>query len=127
MQGVKLELCAENRVGLLSDITRVLRENGLTVVRADVETQGQKSLNAFYVRDISGNKIDMEFVESVKKEMRPIHLEVKNEDTTTDIVGSDDPPASAAPQPQPQPHRFSLGDILRSQIERLSLNFVPTK
>jgi len=129
MQGVKLELCAENRVGLLSDITRVLRENGLTVVRADVETQGQKSLNAFYVRDISGNKIDMEFVESVKKEMRPIHLEVKNEDTKIDTVGSDEPTASASatPQPQPQPHRFSLGDILRSQMERLSLNFVPTK
>lgn len=125
MQGVKLELCAENRVGLLSDITRVLRENGLTVVRADVETHGQKSLNAFYVRDISGNKIDMEFVESVKKEMRPIHLKVKNEETTADTVGQDEPPASAAPQPQP--HRFSLGDILRSQIERLSLNFVPTK
>jgi len=129
MQGVKLELCAENRVGLLSDITRVLRENGLTVVRADVETQGQKSLNAFYVRDISGNKIDMEFVESVKKEMRPIHLEVKNEDTKIDTVGSDEPTASASatPQRQPQPHRFSLGDILRSQMERLSLNFVPTK
>lgn len=124
MQGVKLELCAENRVGLLSDISRVLRENGLTVVRADVETQGQKSLNAFYVRDISGNKIDMEFVESVKKEMRPIHLEVKNEDIITDTVGSHEPsPASAATQP----HRLSLGDILRSQIERLSLNFVPTK
>ncbi|KAG7556456.1 ACT domain [Arabidopsis suecica] len=126
-EGVKLEVCAENRVGLLSDITRVLRENGLTVVRADVETQGQKSLNAFYVRDISGNKIDMEFVESVKKEMRPIHLEVRNEDRTTDTVGSDETPPSAAPQPQPQPQRFSLGDILRSQIERLSLNFVPTK
>ncbi|EOA22777.1 hypothetical protein CARUB_v10003494mg [Capsella rubella] len=126
-EGVKLELCAENRVGLLSDITRVLRENGLTVVRADVETHGQKSLNAFYVRDISGNKIDMEFVESVKKEMRPIHLEVKNEETRTETVGPDEPPASAVPQPQPQPHRLSLGDILRSQMDRLSLNFVPTK
>ncbi|KAJ0248568.1 ACT domain-containing protein ACR2 [Hirschfeldia incana] len=124
-EGVKLELCAENRVGLLSDISRVLRENGLTVVRADVETQGQKSLNAFYVRDISGNKIDMEFVESVKKEMRPIHLEVKNEDSAEeDRVVSHEPLALAA---APQAHRFSLGEILRSQIERLSHNFVPTK
>lgn len=128
MQGVKLELCAENRVGLLSDISRVLRENGLTVVRADVETQGQKSLNAFYVRDISGNKIDMEFVESVKKEMRPIHLEVKNEDSAEDrSVAAHEQLALVAPQQQPQAHRFSLGEILRSQIERLSHNFVPTK
>lgn len=123
MQGLKLELCAENRVGLLSDISRVLRENGLTVVRADVETQGQKSLNAFYVRDISGNKIDMEFVESMKKEMRPIHLEVKNEDNAKDRVAV----ASHEPQPPVSAAGFSLGEILRSQIERLSHNFVPTK
>ncbi|XP_010541614.1 PREDICTED: ACT domain-containing protein ACR2 isoform X2 [Tarenaya hassleriana] len=106
-EGVKLELCAESRVGLLSDITRVLRENGLTIVRADVETQGQKSVNAFYVRDMSGNKIDMEFVESVKKEMRPLHLAVKNDD--------------ADAERGLQRRSFSLGDIFRSQMERLSL------
>ncbi|KAG2243429.1 hypothetical protein Bca52824_094719 [Brassica carinata] len=66
----------------------------------------------------------MEFVESVKKEMRPIHLEVKNEDRPEDRR---EQLALAAPQQQPQVHRFSLGEILRSQIERLSHNFVPTK
>ncbi|XVE97401.1 hypothetical protein REPUB_Repub03eG0016200 [Reevesia pubescens] len=73
-EGVRLKLSAENRVGLLSDITRVLRENGLTVVRADVETQGEKAVNiAFYIRDISGNEVDLDFVESVKKEMDVIN------------------------------------------------------
>nr|GMD40972.1 ACT domain-containing protein ACR2 isoform X2 [Ipomoea batatas] len=81
--GVRLELCANNRVGLLSDITRVLRENGLSVVRADVATRGSKAVNIFYVRDISGNDVDIEFVKSIKREMGAIDLAVMNETATT--------------------------------------------
>ncbi|XVF48339.1 hypothetical protein PTKIN_Ptkin03bG0182200 [Pterospermum kingtungense] len=116
-EGVRLKLSAENRVGLLSDITRVLRENGLVVVRADVETQGEKAVNAFYVRDISGNEVDMDFVKSVKKEMDVIDLEVKNDRATTTIPQ----PRS----PQRSPGLFSLGDVLKSQFERFSHNFIP--
>ncbi|KAL3497338.1 hypothetical protein ACH5RR_040070 [Cinchona calisaya] len=112
-EGVRLELCATNRVGLLSDITRVLRENGLAVVRADIATQGEKAVNAFYVRDISGNNVDMEFIESMKREMGVIDLAVKNETT---IIR---PNSSGNVRP-----RFSIGDILKSQIERLSQNFI---
>lgn len=112
---MRLELCAANRVGLLSDITRVLRENGLAVVRAHVATKGEKSVNAFYLRDISGNEVDMDFVESMKKELLgPIDLAVKNDSRST----------SPSP-PDRSPTRFSLGDLLRSQLERLSHNFVP--
>lgn len=117
MQGVRLELSAANRVGLLSDITRVLRENGLAVVRADVATQGEKSVHAFYLRDISGNEVDMDFVESMKREMGPIDLEVKNE-----TPASTQTPSSAAER-----SRFSFGYLLKSQIERFSQNFVPIK
>ncbi|XP_041016520.1 ACT domain-containing protein ACR2 [Juglans microcarpa x Juglans regia] len=115
-EGVRLELCADNRVGLLSDITRVLRENGLTVVRADVATQGEKAVNALYVRDISGNEVDMEtFAESMKKEiMGPIALQVKNE-------------TKGSPSNWPERSRLSLGDMLKSHIERLSHNFIPIK
>ncbi|GLU01290.1 hypothetical protein SLE2022_186020 [Rubroshorea leprosula] len=115
-EGVKLELCAENRVGLVSDITRVLRENGLAVVRADVATQGEKVVNAFYVRDTSGNDvdIDMDFVESVKKEMGPVDLEVKNN-------------ASRPSTDDRTSRSFSLGDILKSQVERFSHNFISIK
>ncbi|KAK6249219.1 hypothetical protein QUC31_020784 [Theobroma cacao] len=121
-EGVRVELSAENRVGLLSDITRLLRENGLTVVRADVETQGEKAVNAFYVRDISGNEVDvdMDFVESVKKEMDVIDLEVKNDTIRR-------PRASSSSSPRPSPGLFSLGDVLKSQIERFSHNFIPIK
>lgn len=110
-QGVRLELCANNRVGLLSDITRVLRENGLNVVRADIATQGEKAINAFYVKDISGKEVDMEMVESVKKEIGPVVLRVKNETS---------PPST----PQITRSRFSFSDMLKSQLERLSHNFI---
>lgn len=108
-------------MGLLSDITRVLRENGLAVVRADVATQGEKSINAFYVRDISGNEVvpDMDFVESMKRElMGPsrIDLQVKNEKHLR------------SPSSLEKSRYFSnFGDILKSQIERFSCNFAKIK
>ncbi|KAJ7966202.1 ACT domain-containing protein [Quillaja saponaria] len=117
-EGVRLELCAHNRVGLLSDITRVLRENGLAVVRADIETQGEKAINAFYVRDISGNEVGMEFVESMKKEVGPDVLQVKNQHATK------------TPNSPEKSRSSSLGNMLKSQIGRLSHSFQyhePTK
>uniref|UniRef100_A0A6N2KJA7 ACT domain-containing protein ACR n=1 Tax=Salix viminalis TaxID=40686 RepID=A0A6N2KJA7_SALVM len=115
-EGVLLRLRAENRLGLLSDITRVLRENGLAVVRADVATQGEKAVNAFYVRDISGNEVDMGFIKSMKKEMGLTDLEVITTTTTpTRTIGNISPH---------ERHRFSFGDLLKSQIERFSHNFV---
>ncbi|KAK4273950.1 hypothetical protein QN277_017249 [Acacia crassicarpa] len=68
-EGVSLELCAKDRVGLLSEVTRVLRENGLTVCRAAVSTMGEQALNVFYVRDASGNPVDMKIVEALRKEI----------------------------------------------------------
>ncbi|KAF3780211.1 ACT domain-containing protein [Nymphaea thermarum] len=50
-------------------VTRVLRENGLTVMRAEVSTVGAKAVNVFYVRDASGNPADMKTIESLRKEI----------------------------------------------------------
>nr|XP_043612180.1 ACT domain-containing protein ACR2 [Erigeron canadensis] len=108
-EGTRIELCANNRVGLLSDITRVLREKGLVVLRADVATKLDQSVNiTFYVSDVVGNNVDMEMVKSMKREMGLIDLAVKNER----VVKPNSPPAV-----KPQ---FSIGDIFKSQIERLS-------
>ncbi|MBA0731992.1 hypothetical protein Gogos_016110 [Gossypium gossypioides] len=123
-EGVRLELSAENRVGLLSDITRVLRENGLSVVRADVKTQGEKAVNAFYLKDILGNEVDTDVVESVKKEMDDvIDFEVKNDGGGS---SSQQGGCLSSSPPQRSPGFFSLGDVLKSQIQRLSHNFIPT-
>ncbi|GER35327.1 ACT domain-containing protein [Striga asiatica] len=113
-EGVRLELSAYNRVGLLSDITRVLRENGLAVVRADVATQGEKSVNAFYVRDISGNNVDLESIRSMKREMGAIDLAVIRETTRPQTTPDERP-------------KLSIGEILRIQIERISNGFIAIK
>ncbi|CAK9238737.1 unnamed protein product [Sphagnum troendelagicum] len=65
-KGLRLELCTSDRVGLLSDVTQIFRENGLSVTRADVSTQGDKAMDVFYVTDASGNPVD-KTVEAIKR------------------------------------------------------------
>lgn len=77
-----------------------------------METQGEKVVNAFYLKDISGNEVDMEFVERMKREMGPIKLAVQTE---TKGQGSPEKPNTPF---------SSLGGFLKSRIERLSHNFV---
>lgn len=64
-----MELCAKDRVGLLSEVTRILRENGLAVSRAGVSTIGEQAINVFFVRDSSGNTVDAKTIEALRKEI----------------------------------------------------------
>ncbi|KAJ9146205.1 hypothetical protein P3X46_028500 [Hevea brasiliensis] len=57
LQGLSLELCAKDRVGLLSEVTRVLRENGLLVTRAGVTSVGEQAV------------LDMKTIEALQKEI----------------------------------------------------------
>ncbi|XP_025878365.1 ACT domain-containing protein ACR3 isoform X2 [Oryza sativa Japonica Group] len=77
-EGFTLELCGRDRVGLLSDVTRVLREHGLTVTRADVTTVGGQAINVFYVRDASGEPVDMKTIEGLRVQVgHTVMLNVK--------------------------------------------------
>lgn len=69
MQGLSLELCAKDRVGLLAEVTRILRENGLSVRRAGISTVGEEAVNVFYVRDAYGNPVDSKTIESLRREI----------------------------------------------------------
>lgn len=62
-----MELCTNDRLGLLSDVTRIFREYGLSVTRAEVATKGGKAINTFYVRDAAGNPVDAKTIESVRQ------------------------------------------------------------
>lgn len=84
MQGLSLELCAKDRVGLLSEVTRILRENGLSVRRAGVSTVGEKAVNVFYVRDAYGNPVDAKTIEALRKEIgQTMMLNVKKDPSST--------------------------------------------
>ncbi|EFJ07418.1 hypothetical protein SELMODRAFT_133620, partial [Selaginella moellendorffii] len=100
----RLELCTKDRVGLLSDVTRIFRENGLSVTRADVSTQGDKAVNVFYVTDASGNPVDRRIVEATRKEIGQSILQVK--DLTPSSPNSQHEVASKS--------RFSFGTFLYS-------------
>ncbi|XP_010928326.1 ACT domain-containing protein ACR2 [Elaeis guineensis] len=112
-EGVRLELCAENSVGLLPNVTRILREYGLTVARADIATDGEKIKNVFYIQDTSGNKVDMRLVELMERELQPLAFQVKNELLL--------PPNDTSMERE----SFSFVGLLRSQLERFSHSFIP--
>ncbi|CAI0627397.1 unnamed protein product, partial [Linum tenue] len=109
-EGIRLELCCEDRVGLLSDVTRIFRENGLAVSRAEVTTRGDQAVNAFYVTDASGHpSVKTETIEAVRKEIGLAVLRVKEE------AYSSSPPA--------QEHgKFSLGNLFRTRSEKFLYN-----
>lgn len=75
-KGLRLELCTNDRVGLLSDVTRIFREHGLSVTRADVSTKGNTATNVFYVTDAAGNPVDAKAVEAVRREIGQTVLRV---------------------------------------------------
>lgn len=104
LQGIKLELCGEDRVGLLSDVTRIFRENGLSVTRAEVTTRGSQAVNAFYVTDASGNPVKNETIEAVRKEIGLTILQVKDEAQPQESAG------------------FSLGTLFKSRSEKFLFN-----
>ncbi|CAD5196757.1 unnamed protein product [Musa acuminata subsp. malaccensis] len=76
-EGLELELHAEDRIGLLSDITRIIRECGLSIRRAEITTEGGKAMDTFYVSEMSGNLIDAKAVDSLRRMIGHAALKVK--------------------------------------------------
>nr|CAD1820138.1 unnamed protein product [Ananas comosus var. bracteatus] len=76
-EGLELELRTEDRVGLLSDITRIFRENGLTIKRAEISTESGKAVDTFYVSDMSGSPVESKTVESIRTQIGETVLKVK--------------------------------------------------
>lgn len=77
LQGVRLELCAADKQGLLAEVTRTFRENGLNVTRAEISTSGDTALNLFYVSDAVGNPADSKIIDEVRQSMGESNLQVK--------------------------------------------------
>ncbi|KAL8267129.1 hypothetical protein R6Q59_004473 [Mikania micrantha] len=108
--GVKLELCGEDRVGFLSDVTRIFRENGLSITRAEVTTRGLKAINTFYVTDPSGDAVKIETIEAIRKAIGESVVTFKEDNALT--TGNSSQPTA----------RFSLSNLLRSRSEKFLYN-----
>ncbi|KAK9266281.1 hypothetical protein L1049_001802 [Liquidambar formosana] len=101
-EGWKLELCTRNRFGLLSHVTRIFRENSLTVTRAEVTTREDMAVSTFYVRDASGYPVDVKTIDSIRKEIGLAILHVKA------------CPEELKPVPQESSTRFLFGGLFKS-------------
>ncbi|XP_022145206.1 ACT domain-containing protein ACR4-like isoform X1 [Momordica charantia] len=108
-EGIKLELCSEDRVGLLTEVTRIFRENGLSVTRAEVTTRGTQAVNVFYVTDASGNQVRSETIKAVREAIGLTILLVKDDEQR-----SNSPPQEGS--------SFSLGNLFRSRSEKVLYN-----
>lgn len=53
-----IEVYAEDRVGLLYDITRTLNDFGINIFRAKLARQAEELVDVFYVRDSEGSKVE---------------------------------------------------------------------
>uniref|UniRef100_A0A7N0UWR2 ACT domain-containing protein ACR n=1 Tax=Kalanchoe fedtschenkoi TaxID=63787 RepID=A0A7N0UWR2_KALFE len=104
-EGVRLELCGDDRVGLLTEVTRIFRENGLSVARAEVTTRGSQASSVFYVTDSSGGQVRRETIEAVRKEIGQSVLGVKADECL-----------KSPPMEVPE---FSLGSLLRTKSEKI--------
>lgn len=76
-QGIELQLCADDRFVLLTEITRIFRENGLSIRRAEISTKGGKAEDTFYVTDVAGNPVDLRIMEFIPHEIGQTILQVK--------------------------------------------------
>ncbi|KAG6391873.1 hypothetical protein SASPL_149636 [Salvia splendens] len=76
-EGLELELCGEDRIGLLPNITRILRENNLYIKRAEISSKGGKARHVFCVTDVTGDEVDPTIVDSIRQQIGQDVLHVK--------------------------------------------------
>ncbi|KAK8587022.1 hypothetical protein V6N13_086030 [Hibiscus sabdariffa] len=106
-RGLRVDICSEDKMGLLREVTRVFRENGLWIARTEIGTQGERASGCFYVRNAAGNDASPRMVELVRQQIGGSVLVVHS--SPSEVV--DERP------------RFSLGNLLWSQLERLASSF----
>ncbi|KAK6920483.1 ACT domain [Dillenia turbinata] len=79
-EGLELELSTDDQFGLLSDVTRIFRENGLSIQRAEILTKEDgKVKDTFFVSDVSGSQVEAVTVDSVLKQVGHDALRVKGD------------------------------------------------
>ncbi|KAF7809947.1 ACT domain-containing protein ACR1 isoform X1 [Senna tora] len=113
MQGLRVDLRTQNRKGLVSDVTRVFRENGLSISRAEIGTQGEKAVGWFYVRDYTGQEVNPNIVELVREETGGCIVAIHK---SPHRVNQNQPQSLRNSSMDERPRRFSFGSMLWSRL-----------
>uniref|UniRef100_A0A7N0V828 ACT domain-containing protein ACR n=1 Tax=Kalanchoe fedtschenkoi TaxID=63787 RepID=A0A7N0V828_KALFE len=117
-EGVRLELCTDDRHGLLADVTRTFRENGLNLTRAEISTTAENaSLNIFYVTDALGTPADARIIELVRERIGLENLLVKELPKIHHLEDRDQPQVAIG-----GPFLLaSLGNLVKKNLYNLGL------
>ncbi|XP_027360687.1 ACT domain-containing protein ACR1-like [Abrus precatorius] len=124
--GLRVDIRTENRIGLLSNVTRVFRENGLSISRVEIGTDGEKAVGSFFVTDSSGEEVNPNIAELVRQESGgTVVTDHKSphrvpQSSSSSVIRKTESIIETKP-------RFSLGSMLWSHLERLSGSFGPIK
>lgn len=114
-------------MGLFSDITRVFRENSLSMSRIEIATQDDRACGTIYVTDASGHDVDPKTVELAIKEIGGSIIAIHK---SPDSVPPDSSPSKTpniANDKVEDGSRFSFGSLLWSQLEWVSSSFRPMR
>ena len=105
MQGMELELYTKDRFGLLSDVTRIFRENGLCIKRAGISTECGKAKDTFLVTDVLGKPLERKIVDLVQDQIGQTTLKVKDHHF-----------CMSPKRPQERTRSFLFGNFLKGLI-----------
>ena len=115
-----------DRKGLLADVMRTFRENGLNVTRAEISTifrekglnpTGDTAENVFYVTDASGKPADSNIIESVRQKVGMSNLIVKELPSINHQATERDEPTFGSGGAV----LLSLGSLVRRNLYNLGL------
>jgi predicted amino acid-binding ACT domain protein len=124
LQGVKVEVRSNNRSGLLSDFTRVLREHGLSLLRVELKRYREEAFGIFYLVTDTVCEVRAEAVLEVQIAVHEIGISldvVKEAPGWPPVRKTNVPAVPVAGQAQERP-RPSHGSLLWSHLGRLSNN-----
>ncbi|GKD52205.1 ribonuclease H-like domain-containing protein [Tanacetum coccineum] len=86
----ELELCTEDQVGLLSNITRIFGENSLCIKRAEISTENGIARDIFYVTDMTGDiPVNLRTIDSIRRQI--------GQHTSLDVKWNSSPPKPTTP------------------------------
>lgn len=128
--GLRVDICTENKTGLLSKVTRVIRENGLSIPRVEIGMRGDDVVGTFYVRNPSGQEVKPNIVELLRQECGGSvdvvidHKVPRKLSRTSSSSSSSTNGENSSTEDTP---RLSIGSKLWSQIGKISSNLSPIK
>lgn len=76
--GLALEVRTGDRAGLLSDVTRIFRENGLTIRRAEISSERGEAVDTFYLSDPQGHPVEAKTIDAIRAQIGEATLRVKH-------------------------------------------------